>query len=193
MVPVHVLQPAQVPLMCLSSVSPHWPFGVGNCASHGQFLQIHNCTDREKTMEIIFIWIPSILIGIHVFPYHPSEAAVFTSPSLAVLCSLLSLTRLHSYFSTCVTSCARLTLRARLAGWAAAREDYAGRREEQGRLVTGFTLRTSALSPSESSVPGKDPCLLPPLTAAAEAHWPCTNKRPQPFTSSVPAQEHSQR
>lgn len=149
MVHRHILQPAQVPLIPLSSVSPRWPFGVGNCAAHGQCVQMHKCTDKQKLIEIVLIWIPSIFPGIYIFPYHLSASAVFAGPNVAVLCSLLSLTSpqdaLLSFFS--VTGCAKHALRARLAGWAAAREDYMGRREEQGRLVTGFTLRTSALSP----------------------------------------------
>lgn len=55
MVHMHILQAAQMPLMPLSSVSPHWPVRVGNCASHGQFVQMHKCTDREKPMEITLI------------------------------------------------------------------------------------------------------------------------------------------
>lgn len=92
MVHMHILQPAQVPLMPYSCISSHRPFGIGNCASCGQFVQTHKCTDRETPTEIILTWIPIFLIGIYIFPYYLSEAAVLTGPTLAVLCSLPSLT-----------------------------------------------------------------------------------------------------
>jgi len=91
MVHMHVLQPAQMPLMLLSSASPHQPFGVGNyCASQGKFAQTHTRTERAKPMEIILIWITNILIGIYVLPHHLSEVAVFiygSSSSCALLTS----------------------------------------------------------------------------------------------------------
>lgn len=98
MVHRYILQPAQMPLMPLSLASPHSPFGVGNCAAHGQYVQMHECADKQKLVEIFLIWIPSILPGIYIFSYHLSASAVFAGPNLAVLCHFLALPapKMHS-------------------------------------------------------------------------------------------------
>lgn len=184
-----------MPLMPLSSVSPHWPVRVGNCASHGQFVQMHKCTDREKPMEITLIWILSILIGVHISPYHLSEAAEFTGPTLTVLCSLLVLTSPQDtliFPSVCHWLC-----KARPAGKAGRLGSCeGGLHGEEGRTRKAcHWLHTEDICfvPFLIISAWQGP-LLPPLTAAAEAQRPCTKKCPQHFASSpIPAWEHLQR
>lgn len=142
-------------------------------------------------MEIIRI--PSICIGTYHFPYHLSEAVIFTGPTLAVLCSLVSLTRPQDALIF-LYMCHR-PRKAHPAGKAGRLGSCeGGLRGEEGRARKAcHWLHTEDICfvPFLIISTWQGP-LLPPLTAAAEAQWPCTNKCPQPFTASVPAQEHLQ-
>lgn len=141
------------PLVPLSSVSPDWPTGVGNCASCGQLICTHKHTDREKTMEMIPIGILNILTGIYLLSFHLSKIPVFTGLGLAH-CLALPALELHLFFSTCVTSYEKPTLTDRL-GWQGTTL-WAGGKSKEGLSLAShwgdllYLLPNHQLLPSEA-------------------------------------------
>lgn len=75
-------------------------------------------------------------IRTYIFPNQPSKAAVFTGPTLAVLCSCLGPSNPEvtlTFPSMCPGQCKAPAV-VKAAGWATAREDHVGRQKSKEGL-----------------------------------------------------------